>query len=315
VLIEPAKREYRTWIFDSRRWQHYRPRSGDIILASYPKSGMTWMQRIVSLLVFRTSKPMPIMQISAWIDRRFPQPIQGTMAQLEAQEHRRFLKSHLPLDGLPFHDEVKYIHIARDGRDACMSFHNHALGFTDRMLKILDRAGLEDETVARPYPRPLNDPAQHFHRWITEGAVPGHEDGSPSMSYFQCEQSWWTARRHSNVLLVHYNDLKSDLAGEMHRIANFLDISIPPTLWAELIPAASFEAMRRDGDTLMGATAPLFKGGSRGFFFKGTNGRWQGTVREEDLALYETKLKAMLPPACVQWVSRGRFEAGDPRYL
>jgi aryl sulfotransferase len=315
MLIESAKREYRTWIFDSRRWQHYRPRVDDIIIASYPKSGMTWMQRIVSLLVFQTSRPMPIMQISAWIDRRFPQPIEAAMAQLEVQEHRRFLKSHLPLDGLPFHGEVKYIHIARDGRDACMSFHNHAVGFTDRMLAMLDRAGFEDNTVARPYPRPLYDPAQHFRRWITQGAVPGHEDGSPSMSFFQFEQSWWTARQHSNVLLVHYNDLKSDLAGEMQRVADFLDISVAPTLWPELVQAASFETMRRDGDTLMGATAPLFKEGSRGFFFKGTNGRWQGVVSEEDLALYDAKLSAILSPACVQWVSQGRLKAGDPRLL
>jgi aryl sulfotransferase len=258
---------------------------------------------------------MPIMQISAWIDRRFPQTIEAAMAQIEQQRHRRFLKSHLPLDGLPFYDQVKYIHVARDGRDACMSFHNHAMGFTDRMLAILDRLGLEDEIVARPYPRPLHDPAQHFHRWITEGAVPGHEDGSPSMSFFQFERSWWAAHQQPNVLLIHYNDLKSDLAGEMHRVADFLDISVDPTLWPELIQAASFDAMRRDGETLMGATAPLFKEGSRGFFFKGTNGRWQGTVNEEDLALFDAKLKTMLSPDCVQWLSHGRFKAGGSRLI
>jgi aryl sulfotransferase len=315
MLIQSAQREYRTWIFDSRRWQHYRPRDDDIIIASYPKSGMTWMQRIVSLLVFQTPRPMPIMQISAWIDRRFPQTINAAMAQVEAQKHRRFLKTHLPLDGLPFHDRIKYIHVARDGRDACMSFHNHAMGFTNQMLAILDKSGLEDETVARPYPRPLDDPAQHFHRWITEGAVPGHEDGSPSTSFFRFEQSWWTARQHANVLLVHYNDLKANLTGEMHRIADFLDISVDPNLWPELIQAASFEAMRRDGETLMGATAPLFKEGSRGFFFKGTNGRWQGAVSDQDLALYDAKLKAILCPACIEWVSHGRLSAGDPRLL
>jgi aryl sulfotransferase len=59
----------------------------------------------------------------------------------------------------------------------------------------------------------------------------------------------------------------------------------------------------------------LFKKGSRGFFFKGTNGRWQGVVSEEDLALYDAKLRAILSPACVQWVSRGRLKAGDPRLL
>ena len=117
------------------------------------------------------------------------------------------------------------------------------------------------------------------------------------------------------MLLVHYNDLKSDLAGEIQRVADFLDISSRPNLWPQLVQAATFESMRQDGDTLMGATAPLFKEGSRGFFFKGTNGRWQDVVREEDLTLYDAKLRAILPPACVQWVSQGRLKAGDPRLL
>jgi aryl sulfotransferase len=201
---------------------------------------------------------------------------------------------------------VKYIHVARDGRDASMSFHNHAMGFTEEMLENLDNAGLADETVARAYPRILADPALHFHRWLTEGAVPGHTDGSPSMSFFHFEQTWWAARHCPNVLLVHYNDLKSDLSGEMHRIADFLGISIAPTLWAELVKAASFEAMRRDGDTLLAKAASQFKDGSRGFFFKGTNERWRGVFRDEDLRLYDAKLQMLPSRECAQWVNGGR---------
>jgi aryl sulfotransferase len=85
MLIQSPQQEYRTWIFDGRRWQHYRPRSNDIVIATYPKSGTTWMQRIVGLLVFQTPEPKPIMQISTWIDRRFPQPIEAVVAQIEAQ--------------------------------------------------------------------------------------------------------------------------------------------------------------------------------------------------------------------------------------
>jgi hypothetical protein len=183
------------------------------------------MQRIVGLLVFQTTEPMPIMEISAWIARRFGQPIEAVVAQIEDQDHRRFLKSHLPLDGLPFYDNVKYIHVAGDGQDACMSFHNHL------------------------------------------------------------------------------------------RIASFLDISVAPELWPELIAAASFEAMRRDGDALMSKAAASFKDGGRSFFFKGANERWRGVASEEDLALYEAKAEAMLLPACARWVASGRFRAGDPRQL
>ena len=314
MLIEPTRREYRTWILDSRRWRHYRPRPDDIVIATYPKCGTTWMQRIVGLLVFQTPEPTPVMHTSVWIDRRIPQSVEDAIAQIDAQNHRRFLKSHLPLDGLPFHDEVKYIHVARDGRDACMSFHNHGTGFTENTLEALDRAGLEDETIGRPYPRPPDDPARYFHRWLTRGEVPCHDDGSPTVSFFRFEQSWFDARQHPNVLLVHYNDLKADLGGEMQRIAEFLGIAVAPSLWPVFVEAAGFEAMRRDGETLMANVASMFRDGSRRFFFRGTNERWRGVAAAEDLALYDFKIEQLLSPAAARWVSQGR-EGRDPRLI
>lgn len=313
MLVQPARRDYRTWIVDSRRWGRYRPRSDDIVIATYPKCGTTWMQRIVGLLVFQTPEPRPVMQISPWIDRRFPEPIETVLAQIEGQDHRRFLKAHLPADGLPIHDEVKYLHVARDGRDACMSLHNHASGFTPLMLEGLDRAGLEDETIGRPYPRVPADPAAFFHRWLTEGAVPGHEDGLPTMSFFHCERTWWAERHRPNVLLVHFNDLKADLAGEMRRVAAFLGIAIHPDLWPALVEASGFGAMRRDGAALMGSIGASFREGADRFFHKGTNERWRGVFREEDLALYDAKAAAILSSACAQWLAAGRLSARDAR--
>jgi aryl sulfotransferase len=116
------------------------------------------------------------------------------------------------------------------------------------------------------------------------------------MSFLQFQKTWWEARNKPNVLMVHYNDLQSDLSTEMRRIADFLAISVAPDLWPRV--AASFEAMRRDGDALMSSTAAIFRNGSRSFFFKGANGRWRGVANKEDLALYEAKAEAMLPPAC-----------------
>src|SRR3954469_24784152 len=114
--------------------------------------------------------------------------------------------------------------------------------------------------------------------------------------------SWWNERHRSNVLLVHYNDLKADLSGEMRRVADFLGISVSPDVWPELVEAAGFEAMRRDGEVLMGSVAARFQGGGGRFFHQGTNGRWRDVFHEEDLALYDAKVKAELSPACARWV-------------
>ena len=161
------------------------------------------------------------------------------------------------------------------------------------------------------YPRAVPDPAQYFHRWLTAGVVPGDEDGLPAMSFFHFERSWWDQQHRPNVLLVHYNDLKTDLSGEMLRVADFLDISVRPEVWPGLIEAAGFEAMHRDGETLMGQVAAIFQGGSSSFFHAGTNQRWRGIFRDEGLALYDAKVDRHFPPACARWVAGGRLSTGS----
>ena len=184
-----------------------------------------------------------------------------------------------------------------DGRDACISFHNHFTSFTPEMLQALDQSGLEDETIGRPYPRAPADPAVFFHRWLTEGAVPRHEDGFTTVSFFHCEQTWWELRHRPNVLLVHFNDLKADLSGEMRRVADFLGIAVKQDLLPALVEAATFEAMRRDGPTLMGSGAGQFRGGADRFFHRGTNERWRGVFQNEDLALQSQGRSVYRPPA------------------
>jgi aryl sulfotransferase len=234
-------------------------------------------------------------------------PIEVVMARLEAQTHRRFIKAHLPLDCLPLYEGVKYLHVARDGRDTCMSWHNHQLAYTPEILARFDRIGLEDATIGRPYPRPSADPRAFFHGWITQGT-----DGS-FLDFFDFEVTYWTERHRETVLLVHYNDLKADLADEMHRIAEFLNIDIPAASWPDIVEAAGFASMRRDGQRLLPDAGASFDGGAQRFLFKGTNDRWRAVVDADDLALYATKVEERFSPSCARWMESGRLVAGDPR--
>ena len=125
MLTRPATRTVRDFHSDSRHWDHYQPREGDIVICTAPKAGTTWTQQIVNLLVFQSSEARPLLDITPWLDARFLEPLDVVLPALEAQTHRRFIKTHLPMDALPIYDEVRYIHTARDGRDACMSYLNH----------------------------------------------------------------------------------------------------------------------------------------------------------------------------------------------
>ena len=84
-----------------RAWDHVTPRLGDVVICTSMKAGTTWMQRIMSLLVFGAGPlPAPLVTLSPWIDAAFQGDVEGVVATIEAQEHQRFLKSHLPFDVL-----------------------------------------------------------------------------------------------------------------------------------------------------------------------------------------------------------------------
>ena len=270
------------------------------------------MQRIVSLLIFQSAEPIPLTTISPWVERRFPDSIESVVDVLEKQAHRRAVKTHLPFDGIPVFDEVKYIHVSRDGRDACISYHNHLFGFSEATLARLDREGFNDPLIGRPYPRAPSDPAQFFHEWLAGSAMPGQEDGFSYVSYFDLEDSYWSERQHANLLFVHYGDMLGNLAAEMRRVAEFLEIRVPEEKWPSLIEAAGLETMRKQGATLMPNVTQLFDKGAETFFNKGTNGRWRGIFREDDLKLYDAKIARHFSRDCATWHARGRAASDEP---
>ena len=309
-MFDTAPKQYQTWANDSTRWSAYTPRDGDIIIGTAPKCGTTWMQQIVSLLVFQSSEPRPIIELSPWIDCRFKLSVEELQQTLEAQPHRRFVKSHLPFDGLPYYNQVRYIHVARDGRDMCISFFNHCSAFTELAYQVFDKVAAA--TALGPFPRCPTDPRVFWRNWLTRGVQPGETDGYPDLSFFNLEATYWQARQADNLLLVHYNDLKADLAGEMRRIADFLSIEVSDTLWPVLVEAATFETMKRNGATLMTGAEAIFEGGSDRFLFKGTNGRWRDVMTAEDLALYD-QVAGRMTPGLARWLEQGRLGAGDPK--
>src|ERR1700754_4164266 len=96
TLLRAPIRTVRYRTIDSTRWDGYRPRGDDIIIGTYPKSGTTWMQRIVGMLVFGSPAPCAVTQISPWIDFCAWGPTEQTLEAAEAQTHRRIFKTHLP---------------------------------------------------------------------------------------------------------------------------------------------------------------------------------------------------------------------------
>jgi aryl sulfotransferase len=305
TLLRPAEITVQSATVDSKRWDAYRPRADDIIVATYPKCGTTWTQRIVDLLIFQNAEPREIMANAPWLDCVFMAPLDVMIGTLEAQTHRRSIKSHLPLNALPIYEGVKYIHVARDGRDSCMSMHNHQLGFIPTARTRMAAGG-------EPPPPVPEDPREFFLQWIAGEEGGGAPDETHFGTYFDFENTYWGARKGGNLLLVHYNDLKADLVGEMARISAFLGIDTPADRLHALAESATFESMKRDGDAILPQLKTVFDRGAERFINKGTNGRWRDVLTGDDVARYLALAKERFSPAHAAWIEHGRLAAGDP---
>jgi aryl sulfotransferase len=309
--VQTPTREYHTFMMDSGRWAGYAPRADDIIVATYPKCGTTWTQRIVDLLIFQSPEPRQFSAASPWLDAIIFAPIEAELALIEAQTHRRYVKSHMPLDAIPVYEGVKVIHTARDGRDACISMHNHMLGFLPARFAA-DAAAADGTSPARP-PTPEH-PRDFFLQWMT-GAETGPTDPAGELPYCEFEQTYWNRRHEPWLLMVHFNDLKADLEGEMRRISEFLEIDTPQPLLAELADAARFETMKRQGEEMLPQLRMAFDNGAERFLNKGENGRWRDFLTGADMARYDALVEQRLSPTLRAWLEGGRLAAGDPRAL
>jgi aryl sulfotransferase len=254
------------------------------------------------MLIFKSGAPRPILEDSPWLDLRTGD-LTASLARIEAQTHRRYLKTHLPFDALPVYEGVKFIHVGRDGRDAAMSLHNHYANFRADAIRRFNELSRTDEKFGDDWLPVPESAAEFFSDWVADG---GGAFGDEGASFFSVENSYWAVRNEPRLLLVHYNDLKADREGEMRRIADFLDIDIPAALWPEIVAAAGFEAMKAQGEALLPHQNRLFDDGAARFLHKGTNGRWQGTVLIADLVRYDADVEILFTPDLAFWVSNGQ---------
>jgi aryl sulfotransferase len=307
----------RTPVMDSRRWDGFSPRDGDIVIATYSKCGTTWTQRIVDLLVFQSPDVRRVDQMSPWLDATIFNPLEDDLATLAAQTHRRFIKSHLPFDALPVWDTVKYIHVGRDGRDARLSWQNHQQGFRPEFVariaaQAMALAAQRGETLTGPPPALPEDPRGYLLAWLDELEAALDGPGGAAPAFFGFEATYWRERRRPNLLLTHYDDLKENLAGEMRRIADFLEIETPETLMLSLVEAARFETMKRDGDALLPRLMTAFDRGADRFLNQGRSGRWRDCLTPGDVGRYEAIARRAASPGLARWLEGGRRAAGEP---
>jgi len=280
---------------DSTLWDGFELRDDDVIVATYAKSGTTWTQQIVGQLIHEGDPDIEISALSPWWDMRIVPP--EVREAVVAQPHRRVVKTHLPADALNLSPRVKYLYVARDGRDVIWSLHNHHSNHTDLAFQLLNET---PGRVGPPLPKADPDIRRYFMTWL-------ENDGAPYWSFWENVATWWALKDLPNVRLVHFARLKADLAGEMRAIADFLEIDVPQAKWPEIVEHCTFDWMKAHPERHAPGGGAFWEGGGDTFIHKGVNGRWRDVLSPAESLAYERMAEERLGAECARWLKTGEL--------
>lgn len=234
-------------------------RRGDICFTAYPKSGSTWLSYILLLLTRNGEIPTDetLRSCLHWVASSFTYP--RSREQLEALPSPRIFKSHMPysmaVGGEPADNPCKYIYIARNPKDVCASYFHFE----------------SNKSWAGDY----NGPWEHWLKMFVNGEVQRGD-------WFEHVLSWWQHRHATNILFLHYEDLRQSFASEVARIAHFLDYPLPAGLLEKIEEKTSFEVMKRDDFSNMHEIEEL-----TGFFRRGQVGSWKQRFSDAQNAYFD----------------------------
>ena len=308
---------YRSVMTDSARWEGFEFRPDDIVISTPPKCGTTWMQMMCALLIFGgPDLGAPLTELSPWMDI-LTERQDAVWTTLENQRHRRFIKSHTPLDGIPWSDDVTYITVGRDPRDVAVSWANHfdnmdlERTFAARVAAV-GADDLAELMAAGPPPDREASPVERFWRWMEDDSAEAAALTGLRGTLHHLD-TFWQARDRPNVVLFHYADMTVDLEPEMRRLSAVLGIPVSEEQWPELVGAAHFDSMRGRADHLAPQVKVdgFWKDASR-FFNRGGIGQWRDVVQPWDEDRYRRRVSALVAPDLDRWVHQGGAAASTP---
>ena len=191
-------------------------KDSDVFVVTYPRSGTTWTEQIVHLLVNKGEQgEQRLTDAVPWLET-LPHRPHGMIEFLKTLPQRRLFTSHLPYSLMPeFNNTMaKLIYVARNPKDVAISTYFH----------IQSKLGYEGTWE------------EHFQLFMDSDVGFG--------PYFDHVLPWWQASQNDgHILFMKYEDMKHDHAGSVARIASFLDLEVDPQLIDKVVRLSSFQSM------------------------------------------------------------------------
>ncbi|XP_044739336.1 luciferin sulfotransferase-like [Chrysoperla carnea] len=237
----------------------------DVFVVSHPKTGTTWTQEMVwcigNNLKFTNVeiyKRFPFLEVTPLFDFRECPELFGELSDhlLDSLEyvrklpHPRYIKTHLPWDLLPKQIRTgernpKIIYVYRNPKDTSVSYYYHCRaveGFTGDFNVFMDL---------------------FLGGRLTYGPFPAHV-----LSIFE-------QKNRENVLIITYEEMKSDLRSVIKNVMNFLSKNYSDEEIEKLEDHLSFESMKNNNSVNYANT------GGKNFMRAGIVGSYKNDMTPE----------------------------------
>ncbi|XP_054848485.1 sulfotransferase 1B1-like [Eublepharis macularius] len=256
-LMEPIAQQW-------ARIENFEARPDDLIISTYPKGGTTWMQEIVDLILVggdtEKARRAPTQVRIPFLEICVPPPLPSGVDKLVNAPSPRVMKTHLPFQLLPksfLEKNCKIIYVARNAKDNLVSYF-----FFDQMH------------LMQPDPGPWDGYVKKF----MSGTVPWG-------SWYDHVRRYWDERENHRILYLFYEDMKEDLAREIRRVKDFLEVDLPEDIIQKIAHHTSFQVMK-DNPMANYDSVPsiIFDRTKSSFMRKGEVGDWKNyfTVAQKE---------------------------------
>ncbi|KAM9305384.1 sulfotransferase 1C2-like [Gastrophryne carolinensis] len=205
--------------------ENFQARPSDLLIATYPKAGTTWMQEIVDCILnngeVEKTKRAPTHVRFPFLEICSPPPIPSGVDILNETPSPRLVKTHLPYKLVPksfWEQNCKAIYVARNAKDNVVSYY-----FFDLMNQTQPDPGTWEQYVEK----------------FLKGDVGWG-------SWFDHVLGWWNAKDKGQILYVFYEDMKEDPKNEIRKVMKFLGKDLSEEVVEKICQHTSFKAMKEN---------------------------------------------------------------------
>lgn len=235
-------------------------REDDIYVATYLKSGTTWMQMILYQLTTKGEVDFEhIYDVSPWLRNLADRGL-----EIPELPSPRIIKTHDPYHKIQKGKKGRFIYVVRDGRDVALSLFHHRKNYNNSKISVEENFELSF--------RDKDD-----------------------MNWFEFNSHWLQNKNKHQILYVRYEDLQENFVKELFRIAGFIGVEIQHEDVPRIVERSSFSFMKAH-ESKFGEQPPKEKHEIvfNQFIREGKVGAGKETLKVEDLQFFNQEFNTRL---------------------